>query len=156
LDGNAAAVDQARGRAIDQQWRLVAEIDRFLARPQTIWIAPSALIQAPCPLAHRGSVRFAQALIKPRLSIEPKLVVEPHPLSRQGSPQTKSPRRQDAAPFPARQRDEAAACLNRAVITGLSPLQTTLQECGASAAPRLYESPDQAKAGGAIHSARMR
>ena len=94
------------------------------------WIAPSAVIQAPCPLvAHRTSVRSAQAFIEPKPGIEPKALAETKALTEphrygarifpdQSTSQAKSPRRQDAAPFPARQRDEAVACLNRAVITG--------------------------------------
>ena len=50
LNGDAAAIDQAGRRAIDQQRRFVAEIDRLERCSQTIWIAPFALIQAPCPL----------------------------------------------------------------------------------------------------------
>ena len=50
LNGNAAAIDQSDRRAVHQQWRFVAEIDRLSGWSQTIWIAPSALIQAPCPL----------------------------------------------------------------------------------------------------------
>src|SRR5204862_5308 len=107
---------------------------------------PSALIQAPRPLAHRTSPRSVQALTEPKLAIEPTPALEP------GSSQTKSPLHQDAAPFPLRQRDEAAALLNPAVITGLSPMQTTLQQCGASAAPWLCESPDREAS---IHSAWM-
>jgi len=50
LNGNAAAVDDRWRRAVDKQWRLIAEINRLCRCPQTIWIAPLALIQAPCPL----------------------------------------------------------------------------------------------------------
>ncbi len=50
LHGDAAAVDDAAGRAVDQQRGIIAEIDRLRCCPQTIWIAPFALIQAPCPL----------------------------------------------------------------------------------------------------------
>ena len=55
LNGNATAIDQSDRRAVHQQWRFVAEIDRLSGWSQTIWIAPSALIQAPCPL-HRFAV----------------------------------------------------------------------------------------------------
>ena len=50
LDRDAPAIDEARGCALDKQWRIVAEIDRLRGWSQTIWIAPLPLIQAPCPL----------------------------------------------------------------------------------------------------------
>ena len=116
LDGDAAAVDQAGRRAIDQQWRFVAEIDRLCGCSQTIWIAPSALIQAPCPL--RSPPRMMRGGPTP---------------SPQGSSQrhaTSTMPRQ----LPARQRDCAELPLIRTVTTGLSPMRTTREECGASAA----------------------
>ena len=50
LNGDAAAIDDASVRTVDEQRRLVAEINRLRRSTLTIWIAPLALIQAPCPL----------------------------------------------------------------------------------------------------------
>jgi hypothetical protein len=84
------------------------------------------LIQAPCPLR---SPSRASAAVPPRIP--------------QGSKST-ARNKHDAAPLPARQRTKLKHPLIRAVTTGLSPMQTTREECGASAAQRVPNRPDRA------------
>ena len=135
LNGDAAAIDQSDRRAVHQQWRFVAEIDRLSGWSQTIWIAPSALIQAPCPLHRRDAVA---------------------PRSHPKSPATAQ---QNADRTLARQLPAAPARLPtryviRTVTTGLSPDGTTREECGTSAARAAAR---RSGAGaGAVHSAKLR